>query len=159
MVIRKKVFERMGGFDLRFRIAEGYDLLLRVAESFKIDFIDIPLAKYRIHQSNFSQNVDIAMHENLEIVNYWLNKRPELKITLKKKLKEKIATIYYRLGCFHLCNNQINKARRELFKALSLNHFYVKGYDSVLDCFYMCRSSQAIKKNSRSSQMTFPQKT
>lgn len=157
VVIRKKVFERIGGFDARFSIAADYHLLLRVAESFKIDFIDTPLAKYRIHQSNISQNVDIAMYEDLKIVDYWLNKRPELKITLKKKLKEKIATIYYRLGYFHLCNRRINKARQELFKAFSLNHFYVEAMILYLSTFTGAGLAKRLR-NSRWSQMALPQK-
>lgn len=146
VVIRKKVFERIGGFDARFGIAADYHLTLRVAESFTIDFIDIPLAKYRIHQSNMSRSVDIGVYEELEIVDYWLNKRPELEIALKKKLKQRIATIYYRLGCFHLCNNQMDKARQEFLKVLSLSPFCVAAMISCLTTFIGAGLHKRLKK-------------
>ncbi len=146
VVIRKKVFEKMKGFDPRFRIAQDWDLFLRLAESFEIDFIDLPLAKYRTHQANFSKNVDVAMHEVLEIVDYWLNKRPELKITLRKKLKEKITAIHCRLGYFHLRNNQMNKARREFSKALSLNYFCMEAVILYLTTFISANLARRLKK-------------
>lgn len=146
VVIRKEVLERIEAFNPRFQIAEEYDLFLRIAQSFELGFVDLPLAKYRIHEGGFSRNVDITVHETLEIVDYWLNQRPELRITLRKQLRKKITTNYCRLGYFHLCNNHRDKARQEFSKALSLNPFCAEAMILYLTSFTRTGLAKRLKK-------------
>src|SRR4030042_6035179 len=49
-VIRKETLDKVGGFSHEYIIAQDYDLWLRIVQHYPIDFIDEPLAKYRVHR-------------------------------------------------------------------------------------------------------------
>jgi glycosyltransferase involved in cell wall biosynthesis len=54
VMIRKKIFFDLGGFDEAFDYSEDYDLWLRVARDWKIYYLDETLLKYRLHDKNIS---------------------------------------------------------------------------------------------------------
>jgi glycosyltransferase involved in cell wall biosynthesis len=57
MVVRREVFERVGGFDEEMRAAEDFDWLLRAAED-GVDFTRLPrvLLKRRVHPASLTQD-------------------------------------------------------------------------------------------------------
>lgn len=98
VIIRKEVFDEVGLFNPEYKIAEEYDLFLRIAYSYPIDYVEFPLAKYRIHEGNFSRNLDIGIKEELEILNKWICENSALtkddvqKVKIKKL--KRIAALY-----------------------------------------------------------------
>ena len=97
VVIRKEVLNKVGMFNPKYEIAEEYDLFLRIAEYYPIDFVEESLAKYRIHDGNFSKDVKLTVDENLRIMNYWLDKRPELRSEFKWKILLKKMRLFYNI--------------------------------------------------------------
>jgi glycosyltransferase involved in cell wall biosynthesis len=57
MVVRREVFERIGGFDEEMRAAEDFDWMLRAAED-GVEFARLPrvLLKRRVHPASLTQN-------------------------------------------------------------------------------------------------------
>jgi glycosyltransferase involved in cell wall biosynthesis len=79
-VITREAFNKAGVFNPKYEIAEEYDLWLRIAEYYPIDFIEQPLAKYRVHsESATSKNHILNYKEDLQIKGYWLKRNPGLK--------------------------------------------------------------------------------
>ncbi len=74
VVIKKSVFLEVGPF-LPFKIGEDYDLFLKCAAKYPIDYIDEPLAKYRVHESNYSKNYETEVSECIEIFDFWRNQK------------------------------------------------------------------------------------
>lgn len=64
-----------------------------------MDYVDEPLAEYRVHDSNWSHRQDIGIKEELEITRKWMKGiklNGEVKVKLIYKLfKRKIALIIY----------------------------------------------------------------
>ena len=54
VVIKKQVLDEIGVFDEHFFVSQDFDLYLRIAECHKIDFVDAPLLKYRVHSDTLS---------------------------------------------------------------------------------------------------------
>ena len=52
VVIRKPVLEDVEWFDERFENIEDMDLFLRIAYLFKLDYVDEPLVKWRLHDKS-----------------------------------------------------------------------------------------------------------
>ena len=78
--IRREVLDKVGVFHPRYEIAEEYDLWLRIAACYPIDFTEKPLAKFRVHhESSYQNNTVLSYREDLQIVDYWLNRNPDLK--------------------------------------------------------------------------------
>jgi len=113
---RREVLDKVGLFNPRFRVSQDYDLWLRIAETYPVDFIDKPLAKYRFRHEGISRNVELMVNEDFQILDYWLNKKPELRRELKSKIKQKKARLHYQLVLYYYHNHKIKKAIREFIK-------------------------------------------
>jgi len=116
VMVRREVLDKVGVFNPKFRIAQDYDLWLRIAEHYPVDFIAEPLAKYRFHRENISRNVDVMVNEDFQIMEYWLNKKPELRRELKSQIKQKRARLHYHLALYYFHNHKIKKAIPEFIK-------------------------------------------
>ena len=64
-MVRADTLRAIGGFDRRYQYVSDYDLWLRIARSHPIVFIAAALAKYRVHDAQFTQrNADITLAEH-----------------------------------------------------------------------------------------------
>lgn len=101
VVMRKKVLDNIGLFNENYLIDEDYELFLRVSEAFKIDFINEPLAKYRIHGDNLCKKTDILVKEQNQIIDYWID-RKKLPFNIKASVYMMKLRLYLRLIRFYL---------------------------------------------------------
>jgi glycosyltransferase involved in cell wall biosynthesis len=54
IVVRRQVYERLGGYDPRASVGEDWEMYVRIAASFPVWYEPQPLACYRVHGSNMS---------------------------------------------------------------------------------------------------------
>ncbi len=54
-VIRRQCMDAVGGWDSSLKFAGDYDLWLRLAKRFRFQYLDEPLALYRIHEKSITQ--------------------------------------------------------------------------------------------------------
>jgi glycosyltransferase involved in cell wall biosynthesis len=54
MVVRRSVYERLGGFDARLTHSEDWEMWTRIAASFPVSYEPEPLALYRVHAGSSS---------------------------------------------------------------------------------------------------------
>lgn len=55
MLVRRKVLEKIGGFDPRYRKVEDLEVQIRLFREGKVGFVDKPVYCYRWHESNTSR--------------------------------------------------------------------------------------------------------
>jgi hypothetical protein len=67
VLVRRSLVVGLGGFEPRYRIACDYDLWLRLSREAGIDFIDRPLAMWRVHGTNLTRDFGAAYRENESI--------------------------------------------------------------------------------------------
>ena len=79
VILEKKLFVEIGGFDPQFSLAEDYDFLLKVTQKVPVDFIDEPLLLYREHgESSTFQKINRITAESFTILRSWKVKKPQL---------------------------------------------------------------------------------
>lgn len=119
VVIRREVLDKVGGFNPRYKICQDYDLWLRIAEHYPVDFIEDPLAKYRVHSESSSQkNTALSYREGLQIIEYWLNRNPELKKELGPLFRLRKGLAYCRLASYNAYKYRNRKATKEFVNLL-----------------------------------------
>ena len=107
-VVNKKVLIESGLFKKEYNTSADYDLFLKVTSKYLADYVDVPLAKYRVHDTNYSMNMDVGIKEELEIMDKWLCNNPELrkeigyKVKIKKIKKYASLYLYYIIIYLHL---------------------------------------------------------
>jgi len=118
VVIRKQVLDEVGLFNPRYEIVEEYDLWLKIAELYSIDFTDRPLAKYRVHdKSSTKRNITLLYPEILQIIDYWVEKKPELKKEFRREIRQRKNIIY-----------------REMILSAIMHIYRSKNMESLRDC-------------------------
>jgi glycosyltransferase involved in cell wall biosynthesis len=58
VLVSRKAFDAVGGFDVRQKVGEDWDFCYRVARKYKIGFVPEALINYRIHDRAAHHNVD-----------------------------------------------------------------------------------------------------
>jgi len=117
-------FKKMGGFPSGFLDASDYYLSCAIASSFKVDYVNRVIAKYREHENNLSliQKV-VSYEEKLKIFNKWVKYTNLETYEVEKREKEINAMIllmkikydsYFSKGLFEILS------RRLLFTVLKI---------------------------------------
>jgi glycosyltransferase involved in cell wall biosynthesis len=65
IMIPRKVFDEVGGFDLRLSTSADWDIFYQISSRYKVGFINEILLKYRIHGSNMHGNIPRMEREML----------------------------------------------------------------------------------------------
>jgi glycosyltransferase involved in cell wall biosynthesis len=57
VIVSRKAFDAVGGFDTRIKVGEDWDFCYRVARKFKVGFVPEPLVNYRSHRAAAHRDV------------------------------------------------------------------------------------------------------
>lgn len=63
LMVPRKVFDEVGGFDERLSTSADWDLFYQISSRHKVAFVPQLLVKYRIHNSNMHSNVAVMEHD------------------------------------------------------------------------------------------------
>jgi glycosyltransferase involved in cell wall biosynthesis len=144
VIIRKEVLNKVGVFNPAYKIALDYDLWLRIAERYPIDFIEQPLAKYRFHsESGYRQNTALAYRENLQIMDYWLNRKSTRKYA--GRIKQTKVNLYRTLISYHFRNRKRREALQEAANLIRLLPYSLRAMPSVIAGLGRSLKKEAIR--------------
>lgn len=104
VVTRKECFDKVGFFDDSLKY-EDYDMWLRIAKHYPIGYIDKPLAYYRIHDANISNNTRFMLIGALQAIKKQFKEEP-----LKSRPQKSIVLCLMFL--FTALKNRVNKIYR-----------------------------------------------
>ncbi len=145
VIMKKKILQEAGGFNPEYSISEEYDLFLRIAEKgHEFDFIDEPLAKYRIHQMGLSKNYERAHREWLNVISSCIKRHPELLDKHKSRMKKIFSQIYYELAYNYFLDRRTNLAKKYLRISLAYSITTPKAFFLFLITFFGNRISSAV---------------
>jgi glycosyltransferase involved in cell wall biosynthesis len=68
VVMRRTLFDRMGGFYTGLNGTEDWDLWIRIAERYAIGFLPEPLVRYRFHSGGISRNFVKMGRERRQVI-------------------------------------------------------------------------------------------
>ncbi|MCL4551930.1 MAG: glycosyltransferase [Candidatus Marsarchaeota archaeon] len=137
VLARRSAIDAVGYFKVGWAIAEDYDLLLRIARAYPVEYLSLPLAKYRKHSGNMSRDVDRFLEESFMLVENFLASCPELKNVKGKKL----TTLHRDAAYQYLAVGQLTKARNQFLNAVkahplapkALSYYFLSflGFDAL----------------------------
>lgn len=77
IMFRRSVLDEVGWFDADFTQVEEYDLMIRVAEKYEFDYVDKPLAVFRIHERNSSWDRSRMDREVVTLIRRTFQRMPQ----------------------------------------------------------------------------------
>ncbi len=130
VMVRKACLSKVGRFDPCVVPIEDYDMWLRIAAKYEVDYIDVPLAKYRDHVAGFRSNKIVTITHIIDVLNNALSGYPILRSSLGKKVDERVAHFHVMLGKAYLSKLLFKKAFYNFDNAFKLTRspampFYV----------------------------------
>jgi hypothetical protein len=95
--VKKTVLESVSLFDenLKLKFVEDYDLWLKIAEKYPLTYIEKPLTKYYIHESNNSHNIRKTFISLVVVYSKWSFTSL---IAIKNVIKYSIVLIFHLVG-------------------------------------------------------------
>lgn len=96
VMVRRSVAKQVGSFDQQLRWVCDYDWFIRISLLGKIGYIDKPLLKYRLSQSQMSSDRNTLLHklETIKIIDKIRNFNDALYQSNIKILKKRLSYIY-----------------------------------------------------------------
>jgi glycosyltransferase involved in cell wall biosynthesis len=145
VVIRKKAFDSLEHwFDGRLILSGDYDAYLRISYKWKVDYVDTPLARYRVHRNSKSRRdgrkllpveLDLIM-ENLKKIVYGFEDKYSVEIRAVKRLRD------VQLSLLDWENGDKRKARKRIrvyiHDGIVYSILYFLMYFSYSYAFYPC---------------------
>jgi len=77
-MVKKICLDEVGLFDPENPSTQDYDLWMRLAERYRVDFIDEPLVRYRVHDSAMSRNRVFMLNWTLHVIEKQLCRTPRV---------------------------------------------------------------------------------
>jgi hypothetical protein len=129
-VVRRSVFERVGGFDESLQMAIDWDLWLRISIDHEFDYVDAPLLCYRLgHSDQMSNNREMRMACCDRILNRFLDlHRSSLPSPV---VRDALAYTYSNRGR-HLDERDRARALRYFLRALRHRPLYRPAYVGLI---------------------------
>lgn len=125
---RKECFEKLGYFDQTGRMltTDDYDMWLRIAANYQIDYIDEPLAVFRMHEKNFSNDVDLFCGNIINTLTENMSRFPEESERLGFLKKKRFAELYYKISRNHYNQNDYRTASITIGRSLKFHPGHMK---------------------------------
>jgi len=122
ILVKKKVFNKIGFFDENLKIGEDRDMWIRIAQQYKFDFISQPLFKYYIHGYNITQTA--AFKDREKDAEYFLEKYNKF-----YESNRRLRDFYFRKkGSINLINGNLHEGQKFILKSMMINPLYFKNY-------------------------------
>ena len=111
VMVRKKLFERIGLFNEKLIGTEDYEMWLRIAYNNKIHFIDEPLAKWREHSNSLSKSKFLMDKNFLKCLESLVDRYPESKkIVDRNKYNKRLYSFSFDIAYYYYKNKNWEKA-------------------------------------------------
>jgi len=137
MVVRRKVFDVVGGFDPDFKVCVDLDFAFRVLMQFSVAFMNEPLFKLRKHDGHVGGDSERRTLYNIKAIEKLLTNYPEARdIIGEENINRRLAYRYYRLGNITRKKGRKEEARKAYKKALSYRPFYPSCIIKYLGCLF-----------------------
>jgi glycosyltransferase involved in cell wall biosynthesis len=121
LIVRKAALDQIGGFDASHRVYEDLDLFLRLADRFEFDYVDRVLVRRRILPNSLMHGNALACQQrDLEIIDEWVARRPDLFPQDSPHVRRRRASVYARMGYTLLSMRDFRGARHAYRRAIAL---------------------------------------
>lgn len=132
MISKKALYSQSTWFDSRFEIATDFDLFLRIAYSYECDYVDKPLAVYRVHDACSSKKFYHNHYKEIEMtLEKFVSTLPGFEFKHKNEIQKLVNDISFLKGRYFWSIGKPWEARKEFLKQFK-NTKFILAYIATL---------------------------
>ena len=124
VVVKKECLDAVGPYDESFTLGDEYDMFLRISKKYQCGFIDKGLTRYRVHDTNASNNDFLFDNENLGVYKKVYNNFMDLDGEEKRILRKRIARYSMKVAEGLNRQGKLEESKKYQKEALSYLPFY-----------------------------------
>jgi len=124
VVVKKKCLNAVGPYDESFSLGDEYDMFLRISKKFQCGFVNKGLTRYRVHDTNASNNDFLFDNENLGVYKKIYNNFTDLDTEEKKILRKRIARYSMKVAEGLNSQGKLEESKKYQKEALRYLPFY-----------------------------------
>jgi hypothetical protein len=117
ILLRREVFDEVGGFTSDLSTSADWDLKIRIAERYFIEYVPSLLAFYTLHDGNMHQNLELATHDMLLALDRALARDPD-RYTMHRR--QGFGTVHMILAGSYAYQGNIGEAARHATIAIRI---------------------------------------
>lgn len=125
VLIRRRCFEDIGGFNEGLKVGHDRELWLRIGGEYRVECINEPLLKRRMRPDSLASDYEEKYRCEQRTTERLVEQYPRL----ERLVSEREANLLYNRSSFFLCNGEVAKARRSAVNSLRLNR---RRYDALV---------------------------
>ncbi len=125
-MVRREDIEKVGLFDESLPACTDWEMWLRMSAYYQVKYINIPLAKYRVHSTNISKNWKFMAEGQIKVLNKVLN-NSQLYNNIAINNSDRFI-IYYTLSKQYCILKDRKQALSFVKKTITTNPFSIKPY-------------------------------
>jgi len=148
VVVKKECFDKVGLFDEDPDLisVEDYDMWLRIAALTKVDFLDEPLIKYRLHPGGISKNYHRSYNGEMKVLTKNLANVSGKYPRLKQEIRGRFAKLFYEFGYDLFAAGALSEARAEFKKSIQYNPLNARVWGYYVSCFLGPKFINTVRK-------------
>ena len=126
-MVRREVFDDVGGYDVSLKSHEDWDLWCRVTQHFAIETIDLPLAMNRRHSANLSGKPE-QMYESEQMALSKALHSYSLQPDEIKLVNRRLARLHVLYGSRSIVDGEIALGRKRLLTSIRIDPWHIEPY-------------------------------
>ncbi len=124
VMVKKECLNIVGSYDESFSLGDEYDMFLRISKKFQCGFVDKGLTRYRVHDTNASNNDFLFDNENLGVYKKIYDNFTDLDGEEKKILRKRIARYSMKVAEGLISQGKLEESKKYQKDALNYLPFY-----------------------------------
>jgi glycosyltransferase involved in cell wall biosynthesis len=124
VIVKKECLDAVGPYDESLSLGDEYDMFLRISKKFQCGFVDKGLTRYRIHDTNASNDDFLFDKENLGVYKKIYSNFTDLDGIEKKILKKRIARYSMKVAKELYRQGQLEESKKYQQEAQDYLPFY-----------------------------------
>jgi GT2 family glycosyltransferase len=127
VLVKRKVFDKVGLFDEVFKQCEDWDMWLRIAKNYYIYHVKEYLVQYREHKSRLSSNNEQAFFYETAVLNKALSTAPleinSIDVYASSYINRSV--VYFYFGEYHKFREMFIKGAKVSPKLVTIEHIFL----------------------------------
>jgi glycosyltransferase involved in cell wall biosynthesis len=132
VLMRKDVFQRIGGFDPSFPVGEETEFFMRASKNMDFLFINVPLAGYQYNSGGLTANVPRLLTHGLRAFEKHCLEDPMARMRFEKNVNTAAAKRYSRMSYYYLSECKRSEAGRYAIDSLRYNLFERRAWFTLM---------------------------